>query len=458
MLKAFPFFFTQNDRCSIILNMNLLDNDVRVRFAPSPTGYLHIGGARTAIFNWMYAKKNNGKFILRIEDTDTSRNSDSAINAITSGLNWLGLHWDEDVYFQSKRKSLYRQKVDELLLSGHAYKSEGAIKFRMQPGVIVIPDLIIGNVTHKIENNEDFVIVRSNGEETFHLVNVVDDLDMNITHVIRGEDHLTNTAKHIAIANAFGCQPPKYAHIPLILNQDGSKMSKRDTNPTHAKVELNHYIESGFLPSAFSNYLSLLGWTPKNNSDIFTLTDVLPQFELKDIHRSNAKFDLVKLVHFNKEHSRKLSPDMFLSISKKYTKINLQGFSTEYINNAFLTVHDKGILFSEIDNWIDFYFISDDKINPSEDLKNKIFTKSTLPILYDILNIVSTISEFKADTIKKAFDDLSKEKSIKIGLIVSPCRVSCTGKSVGPSLFHLMEILGRSKVINRLTLAINNIN
>src|SRR5947208_5947565 len=220
---------------------------VRVRFAPSPTGFLHIGGARTALFNWLYARHTGGTFVLRIEDTDEARNTQEAVNVILDGLRWLGLDWDEGPtspdahasskgdrvpYFQSQRKEIYARRVEELRAKDMAYERDGAIRFRMTREPIVIPDLVVGDVTRPLTDREeqdpDFVIVRSDGVPVFHFVNVVDDLEMNITHVIRGEDHLSNTAKHIALFRAFGVQPPKYAHIPLILNPTGTKMSKRD--------------------------------------------------------------------------------------------------------------------------------------------------------------------------------------------------------------------------------------
>ena len=234
---------------------------VRVRFAPSPTGFLHIGGARTALFNWLYARHTGGTFILRIEDTDAARNTQEAVDVILNGLRWLGLHWDEGPltgeatgpckgdrgpYFQSQRKENYQRRIEALLSRGLAYEHEGAIKFKMQREPILIPDLVVGDVLRKLTDREeadpDFVIIRSDGQPVFHFVNVVDDLEMGITHVIRGEDHLSNTAKHIALFRAFGVEPPRYAHIPLILNADGSKMSKRDRG-----ASLTTYLEEGFL-------------------------------------------------------------------------------------------------------------------------------------------------------------------------------------------------------------------
>src|SRR5215831_9238254 len=253
----------------------------RVRFAPSPTGFLHIGGARTALFNWLYARHTGGTFILRIEDTDVARNTQEAVNVILNGLRWLGLDWDEGPisgdatgpskgeygpYFQSQRKENYARRVEALLSHDLAYEQDGAVKFRMSRTPVVIRDLVVGEVKRELTDREqqdpDFVIVRSDGQPVFHLVNVVDDLEMNITHVIRGEDHLSNTAKHIALFRAFGVEPPKYAHIPLILNPDGSKMSKSDKGAV-----LHEYMEALCVPEAVVNTLFLLGWSPKGNRE-----------------------------------------------------------------------------------------------------------------------------------------------------------------------------------------------
>src|SRR6266542_5998494 len=294
--------------------------NVRVRFAPSPTGFLHIGGARTALFNWLYARHTGGTWLLRIEDTDAARNTQEAVEVILSGLRWLGLEWDEGPltgdpagpskgnsgpYFQSQRKAIYQRRVRELMDKGCAYEHEGAVKFRMTQDPIVISDLVVGRVTRELTDRErldpDFVIVRSDGQPVFHLVNVIDDLEMGITHVIRGEDHLSNTAKHIALFNAFGVAPPHYAHIPLILNADGSKMSKRDRG-----ASLTTYLDEGFLPEAVNNYLCLLGWSPKNNREKMSLAEIIELFDLPQVLRHNARFDLEKLNWLNGEYLREM--------------------------------------------------------------------------------------------------------------------------------------------------------
>ncbi|MDD2677014.1 MAG: glutamate--tRNA ligase family protein, partial [Methylacidiphilaceae bacterium] len=247
-------------------------SSVRVRFAPSPTGYLHVGGARTALFNWLYARHMGGTFVLRIEDTDSARNTADAVRVIFDGLHWLGLDWDEGPlpaggirgdqgpYFQSERRAIYDRALRRLLDRDQAYESDGAIRFRMPRKKIVVEDLICGEVCFDCTLEQDFVIQRQDGSPVFHLVNVVDDLEMRISHVIRGEDHLSNTPKHLAIAAALGETAPRYAHIPLILNRTGSKMSKRDVG-----ASLSEYQEAGYLPQAVRNYLCLLGWSLREN-------------------------------------------------------------------------------------------------------------------------------------------------------------------------------------------------
>src|SRR5882762_11403794 len=346
---------------------------VRVRFAPSPTGFLHIGGARTALFNWLYARHTGGTFILRIEDTDAARNTQEAVNVILNGLRWLGLDWDEGPinsdatgpskgdygpYFQSQRKENYQRRVEALLSHELAYEQEGAVKFKMAREPIVIPDLVVGDVRRELTDREqvdpDFVIVRSDGQPVFHLVNVVDDLEMNITHVIRGEDHLSNTAKHIALFRAFGVEPPKYAHIPLILNIDGTKMSKRDKG-----ASLTHYTDNGYAPEAVLNYLCLLGWSPKNNREKVSMEEVIEIFDLPQILRHNAKFDLSKLTWLNGEYVREMNEDRFYELS--IHSLNLAGLEThkypvEYVKAALDTCKGKIKVFSELPAYAGFYF------------------------------------------------------------------------------------------------------
>jgi glutamyl-tRNA synthetase len=437
---------------------------VRVRFAPSPTGYLHIGGARTALFNWLYARHTGGKFILRVEDTDEARNSQEAVDVIIESLKWLGLDWDEGPvdgsdfskskgdcgpYFQSQRKEIYQKYIQQLLDADKAYEHEGAIKFRMRRETIIIDDLVVGRVDRKLTDREeadpDFVIVRSDGKPVFHLVNVIDDLEMGMTHVIRGEDHLSNTSKHIELFRALEAEPPKYAHIPLILNKDGSKMSKRDLG-----ASVTTYIDGGFVPSAVVNYLLLLGWSPKDDQEIFALNEVVERFDLPQINRQNARFDFDKLKWFNYEHTRALSPEAFRSQATQALEkagIDISTFDNVYLDAAFDTCKEKIKQFTELPEFCDFYF--KDVTSYDEEHAAKHLIPENQPCVARLREMLAGLDPFDADSIQAGFKALAGELEVKVGVLVHPIRLACTGRKVGPSLFHLMEVLGKEKVLER---------
>lgn len=438
---------------------------VRVRFAPSPTGFLHIGGARTALFNWLYARHTGGTFILRIEDTDTARNTQEAVEVILTGLRWLGLDWDEgpvesradgpskgdrSPYFQSQRSRIYQKRVQELKDKGFAYEHEGAVKFRMQREPVVIPDLIVGDVTRLLTDREeldpDFVIVRSDGQPVFHLVNVVDDLEMQITHVIRGEDHLTNTAKHIALFRAFGVEPPKYAHIPLILNIDGTKMSKRDKG-----ASLTAYMADGYVPEAVVNYLYLLGWSPKGNREIVPMDEVIQLFDLPQILRHNARFDMDKLQWMNWEYIRAMSAQRFneLAIPALHKAgLSTSRFDSSYIHEALATCKEKVKLFSDVPAFTDFYFVPELAYDP--DAAAKYFVAENKGRLLKLRDAFAELTNFDADLLQTTLKKVAAELGIKVGELVHPLRLACTGKTIGPSLYHLMTVLGKECVLKRL--------
>jgi glutamyl-tRNA synthetase len=445
---------------------------VRVRFAPSPTGFLHIGGARTALFNWLYARHTGGTFILRIEDTDAARNTQEAVEVILNGLRWLGLDWDEGPvsgdatgpckgergpYFQSRRSDNYRARVAELLSRGLAYEHEGAVKFKMPREPVVIPDLVVGNVTRELTDREkldpDFVLVRSDGLPVFHLVNVIDDLEMGITHVIRGEDHLSNTAKHIALFRAFGVPPPHYAHIPLILNKDGSKMSKRDKG-----ASLMTYLDEGYAPEAVVNYLCLLGWSPKGNREKVPIQEVVQLFDLPQILRHNARFDLDKLRWLNGEYIREMTVDRFYELAVHALArvgINTNTFDLAYVKAALDTCRQKVKLFSEVKTFADFYFL--EEVDYSTAAGENDFTPESKPRLENLRTVLAELPKFDADTLNTAFKALTGQLGVGIGLLVHPARLICTGRTVGPSLYHLMEVLGRERVLQRFDRAIGRI-
>ncbi|MGH7975705.1 MAG: glutamate--tRNA ligase [Limisphaerales bacterium] len=439
----------------------------RVRFAPSPTGYLHIGGARTALFNWLYARHTGGTFVLRIEDTDAARNSQEAVDVILNGLRWLGLDWDEGPltgaskgncgpYFQSQRKENYQRRVEALLSRGFAYEKEGAVRFKMQRAPIIIHDLVVGEVVRKLTDREevdpDFVIMRSDGQPVFHLVNVIDDLEMGITHVIRGEDHLSNTAKHIALFQAFGVKPPHYAHIPLILNSDGSKMSKRDKG-----ASLTSYLDEGFLPEAVVNYLCLLGWSPKDNREKLSLAETVERFDLPQILRHNARFDYEKLLWLQGEYAREISDDRFYELAvHAFSKAGMDTnkFPLAYVKAALDTCKGKFKTFGELPAYAGFYFT--DEINYNAEAAQKDFVPENKPRLQKLRDVFATLPTFDAAACEAALKETAKTLGVKAGLLVHPCRLAATGKTAGPSLYHLLEVLGKEKSLARIEQAMQN--
>jgi glutamyl-tRNA synthetase len=442
---------------------------VRVRFAPSPTGFLHIGGARTALFNWLYARHTGGTFVLRIEDTDAARNTQEAVDVILNGLRWLGLNWDEGPltsdatgqckgdrgpYYQSQRKENYQARVDALLSRGLAYEHEGAIKFKMQRETTIIHDLIKGEVHRDLTDREqvdpDFVLVRSDGGPMFHLVNVVDDLEMGITHVIRGEDHLSNTAKHIALFRAFGVEPPKYAHIPLILNADGSKMSKRDRG-----ASLTTYLDDGFLPEAVDNYLCLLGWSPKDNTEKLSLSEVIERFDLPQVLKHNARFDFEKLLWLQGEYCRELPNDRFYELAVHALAkagIDTNKFDVSYVKAALDTCKGKIKTFSELAAYGGFYFR--DSVEYDPEAAKKSFVPENKPRLEKLRDAFANLEKFDAASIEAALKATATELGVKAGLLVHPVRLACTGHSSGPSLYHLLEVIGKEKMMGRIEKAL----
>jgi glutamyl-tRNA synthetase len=427
----------------------------RVRFAPSPTGFLHIGSVRTALFNWLYARHTGGTFVLRIEDTDTARNTEQSLRTILDGLRWLGLDWDEGPekggpfgpYFQSQRAAIYQRRVKELIEKGLAYEREGAIRFKMTRAPIEVSDLIAGRVVRPLNDAEmldpDFVIVRSDGNPVFHFVNVVDDMEMQITHVIRGEDHLSNTPKHIALFRAFGVEPPRYGHIPMILNPDGTKMSKSDPDATKARLaSLQTYVEDGYVPEAVRNYLCLLGWSPKDNREVMPIEDIVKLFDLPQILRNNARFDSTKLLWMNGEYIRALPLDRFLTLARPFTG----GRDDPKVLGL---VKEKIKLLKELPDWIGYFFTEDYPFDP-EAVKKSCGTPQTSERLLKLADKFSAIAAWGAAALEVALKALAAEMGVKTGELIHPCRVAVSGKSAGPSLYHMLEVLGRDRVLARL--------
>jgi len=429
--------------------------NVRVRFAPSPTGFLHIGSVRTALFNWLYARHTGGTFVLRIEDTDTARNTAESLRTILDGLRWLGLDWDEGPekggpvgpYFQSQRADIYRQRVRQLVEAGMAYERDGAIRFKMTRQPIEIQDIIAGGVVRALNETEmldpDFVIVRRDGTPVFHLVNVVDDLEMQITHVIRGEDHLSNTPKHIALFRALGAEPPKYAHIPMILNADGSKMSKSDPDAAKARLaSLATYVQDGYLPAAVRNYLCLLGFSPKDGKEVRPIEEFVALFDLPQILRHNARFDATKLTWMNGEYIRALPFEQFRAAARPFI-----GDRDE--PRVLQLVHEKIKLLKEVPEKINFFFTEEFPFDPAA-VQKSCSAPATSDRLTKLAGQFAGVGAWEAAALEAALKALAATLGVKTGELIHPCRVAVSGQSAGPSLYHMLEVLGRDRVLARL--------
>lgn len=428
---------------------------VRTRFAPSPTGYLHVGGARTALFNWLFARKHGGVFVLRVEDTDEARNTEEARQAIFDGMEWLGLDWDEGPekggnfgpYYQSERKEIYDQWFEKLLDSGRVYEDAGAWRFRFERKPVTMRDLVCGEVTidYRDESNTpDMVVKRSDGSYVFHFVNVVDDLEMEITHVIRGEDHLMNTPKHLQLIEAFGGKAPQYAHIPLILNPDGSKMSKRD-----AGAAVGDYPKQGFLPAAVVNFISLLGWNPKTEQEIFTLAELAELFSLENVNRAPARFDLEKCKWVNQQHFLRVSSEDFASAAKPFVEAAGLPISENY-GKAIAAVKEKVRLFTDVPAAVDFLLKDDFSYDDEASAKVRANAMAS-SLLKSLATSFSQVLEWSEATAKSAIEETALAAGVKSGQLMFPLRVALSGRAHGPDLGSVLSLLGRERCVNRVS-------
>ncbi len=427
---------------------------VRTRFAPSPTGYLHVGGARTALFNYLFARKHGGTFVLRVEDTDDARNTQEARDAIFSGMRWLGLDWDEGEgkggdfgpYNQSERKENYDRWFEVLREKDRVYEDDGAWRFRFERKPVTMHDLVCGEVTidYRDESNTpDMVIRRSDGSYVFHFVNVVDDLEMQITHVIRGEDHLMNTPKHLQLFEALGAPAPLYAHIPLILNPNGSKMSKRDVG-----AAVGDYPKQGFIAPAVVNFIALLGWSSKSEDEIFTLDELVDRFSLEAVNRSPARFDPEKCAWVNQQHLLKLAPEAFAEAAKPFVADAGLPVDDRYPAVAAL-VREKVRLLSEVAAAIGFLLSDSFDFDPEavEKVRGNAAAKDLLAAL---ANDFAALPEWTADAAKHQIGETAKAAGAKPGQLMFPVRVALSGKSGGPDLGDILGMLGCESCVTRL--------
>ncbi len=465
---------------------------VRVRFAPSPTGYLHIGGARTALFNWLFARKNQGEFRLRIEDTDFKRSTEEMVEEILKSLRWLGLNWDGEVWYQSQRMDVYRERIQELIENRKVYQcfcekpeeevppaerepcqcylltvkeqeeliAQGkrpAIRFWVPDGSTVFEDAVFGTVEVDNSEIENFVIMRADGTPTYQLAVVVDDHDMGITHVIRGDDHLSNTPKQILLYHAFGWELPVFAHVPLILGPDKRRLSKR-----HGATSISEYFDSGILPEALVNYLALLGWSPGDNREIMTVEELIEAFSLSGISRKSAIFDPVKLEWVNSEHIKRYSTEKLLEKVVPY--LTEAGLITpeeveqrrDYLLKVVELFKNRMKTLKDLAKYGRYFFKDPERYDPNA-LK-KYWRPETKDQLAKLKAELEKLDTFTADEIEKVVRQLAAQMGVPAARLIHPERIALTGFAVSPGLFEMMEVLGKETVLRRMELALERID
>jgi glutamyl-tRNA synthetase len=458
-------------------------SSVRVRFAPSPTGFFHIGSARTALFNWLYARHTGGTFVLRIEDTDKERNTEQFLNVIYNSLHWLGLSWDEGPqvggaygpYRQSERGAIYAEYLERLRAAGRTYEKDGAIWFKLLGDryevfdehrkkqvtkVKVAPTVIEDQIRGRVERleDEDFVIFRSDGNPVFHFVNVVDDIAMQITHVIRGEDHLSNSSKHVELFKAFGAPVPQFAHIPLILKQNGpGKMSKRDQG---ALIE--EYQKRGYLPEALVNFLSLLGWNPGDDREKMPMAEIVRLFDLPGVNQSNARFDDKKLAHMNMAYLLELPAEKFVEQARRYFEslgglpaaANALAAKPEYFREIMLLSQPKIKGLEELPAYTAYFFSDDFAIDAK--VRDKVMAKGDPKArLRELIDALPSM-DFSSDTaIEETIKSLAAKNALGFGDYQAVARLALSGTNVGPSITGMMRALGRDRVKARLERLLN---
>jgi glutamyl-tRNA synthetase len=475
---------------------------VRVRFAPSPTGYLHVGGARTALFNWLFARRQGGTMILRIEDTDAERNKPELVQGIIDGLRWLGVDWDEGPYYQSQRLELYRAAAQKCLSNGSAFlcycaaeryaggdhaiegaagttvrrvvrcscrygkpsnpDAKPAIRFKVPNGMTMFFDTVFGEREFANDEIEDFVLLRSpRGDEeaglpTYQLGAVVDDIDMRITHVIRGADHISNTPKQVLLYRALGAEPPIFAHVPLILGADKSRLSKR-----HGATDVNMYRTEGFLPEAFRNFLALLGWAPGGDEEFLRTKELLEKFSLEGVSRTNAVFDRPKLEWFNTQYLQKLPiEDLLPEVEGELKRSGLwkeewaRGASGhEWFSKTVDLLRPRVRLLPDFSTWARAFFSDDFSIDQAA--KDKFWKDPKVPeLLSKLADALAGLTEWHHDACDHASRAVAEAAGVKAGLLINATRVAIVGQAVAPPLFDTMVLLGQERVVGRLRKAV----
>ena len=483
---------------------------VRVRFAPSPTGLLHVGSAHTGLFNWLFARREKGRFLLRIEDTDTARSRPEWVDAIFEVLEWMGMDWDEDVVYQSSRFDRHVSRAESLVETGKAYRcyylpeelearrkealaegrswrndrryaditaaeaetleAEGrkpVIRLKIPDGKTVFRDRILGEIEVENETIDDFVIVRSNGTPLYHLAVVVDDVDMNVSHVIRGIDHVTNTTKHIHLFRALGAELPEFAHLPSILGEDKKKLSKR-----HGAVSVSEYRDAGYLPDAVVNFLSLLGWQTGDDQEFFTRAELMRRFSLDQVHKRDTVFDLKKFEWLNGQHIMARSDEELWALAQPFLRqagltgdgqadgrtADIRTVDHAYALEVVGLLRERCRTLAEFAVQGRFFFTDDFDYNPKAVRKHwskdPVAASERIGWLRDGFAALET---FDADAVEGVIRDLSERHGLKAAQFIHPCRVALTGEMAGPSLFHLIAVLGQEACVVRLAKALDRL-
>ncbi len=489
----------------------------RVRFAPSPTGYLHVGGARTALFNWLLARQTRGTFILRIEDTDTDRNVAGAEAKIMDDLRWLGLQWDEGIdvggpygpYFQTQRLDLYNDALKKLLDARDAYyafdtseeldamrkQAEAAkrafryprpasfpdeadvkrareagkpvvVRFKMPDVDITVPDEIMGDVTVAAAELDDFIIRKADGMPTYHMANIVDDAAMKVSLVMRGQEFLGQTPRHIALQRALGLPTPRYAHLPLVLDLKGRKLSKRDGD-----VEVHSFRQHGYLPEALVNFIALLGWSPGGDREKMTLAEMVELFSLDRVGRTNAKFDREKLLAFNTDWINTSSPDRLLAAFDDYLAVNHHEVNQheaqasalsranldEHTRRELLRVNHGFRTFADIEHKSGFIYMGDEAIAYDESAVNSVLAKADnagYQMLELLLPRLEALEPWTAESLEALIKDVCAAQSVGLGKVAQPIRVAVSGNTVSPAIFDTLVLLGKTKTLRRIRRAL----
>ncbi len=423
---------------------------IKVRFAPSPTGYLHIGGARTALFNWLYARAQGGSFVLRIEDTDQERSKDIYLEEILQSMKWLGLQWEE-LYKQSERFDIYLEYAQKLIQDGRAYRDGEAVILSMPQQEIKLYDLIRGEISFDTALLKDEVLIKSDKSPTYSFACVVDDALMGISHVIRGDDHISNTPKQLMIYQALGLKPPKYAHLPLIMGEDGGRLSKRT-----GAVAVTDYKRQGFIPEALVNYLLLLGWSPGNNQEKIDLKAAIKKFSIKQVQKSPAIFSLEKLTWLNAQYIKQMDAGGLTELLVPF--LQERGFLSEVYDGKMLENSVK-LYQSRMPTLVDFCdradFLFKDRIDFSDEIVLKLKESGQEQNISVLRERLSRLSEFSLESTEKIFRDVVAELGLESADLVHPVRMLLTGKTIGPGLFETMALVGKEKTIRRLNYQFN---